>query len=441
MTSLTNQDVPDLNIGLIGFGTVGSGVARILGSQSELIARRAGRAIRIRRVVVRDPARPREFLPEGALVSTDIRDIVNDSEIQLAVQLIGGIHPAFEYAEQLLSAGKDVVTANKALIFEHGEHLFRHAGRNGRSIGFEAAVAGGIPVIAGVAQALAGNQIRSIEAILNGTSNFILTHMLDDGRSYADVLKQAQELGYAEADPAMDVDGTDAAQKLAILTRLAFGTRVPLKAFVRQGIENLEYLDLKIAAELGYKIKLLATSRLHNGHLELSVQPTLIRASQTVAKTDGANNIVAIEGDAVGVVTFSGAGAGQLPTASAVVADIVDHAIGRSGPTFRSLLRAESQAELPIQPIEDLSRRYYLRFTVDDRAHVLADITDVLGRNNISISSVRQDETHDSNGEPGAARLVIMTHRTTEGSLIAADSELNQLSCIRGNSIRLPVAD
>ena len=256
-----------LNIALIGFGTVGSGVARILDTQAAAIASRAGREIRIRRVVVRDASKPRPFLPAGVNVTTDIAEVVNDPNIQLVAQLVGGVDPAYGYMKQFLAAGKDIVTANKALIYTHGAELFQLAAEQGRTIGFEAAVAGGIPIISAVTQALTGNRILSLEAILNGTSNFILTRMLDDKHSYGDVLKEAQALGYAEADPAMDVDGTDAAQKLVILTRLAFSTSVALNDFVRQGIDNLELLDLQVADDLGYKIKLLATARLNDGRL------------------------------------------------------------------------------------------------------------------------------------------------------------------------------
>lgn len=433
---------PPLNIALIGFGTVGSGVARILQDQSDDIARRAGRSIHIRHVVVRDTAKARAHLPENASVSDSIDSAVADPNVQLAVQLIGGIEPAFDYLRTFLAAGKDIVTANKALIYEHGEELFRTAADQGRTIGFEAAVAGGIPVISAVTQALTGNDIISIEAILNGTSNFILTRMLADGQSYADVLKDAQDLGYAEADPTMDVDGTDAAQKLSILTWLAWGTPVRLQDFVRQGIDNLQLQDLQAASELGYKIKLLATARVHENRLELSVQPTLIRRDRTIAQIDGADNIAAVTGSAVGKTTFSGAGAGQLPTASAVMADIIDYATGRTAVTFPSVIRSFAKDSPQLQPQDELSRRYYLRLTVDDRPHVLADITDVLGRNDISISSVRQDETpEEDQAGAGLASLIIMTHRTTEGRLRAADAELSRLGCIHGSRIRLPMAD
>lgn len=438
--TIAMTQAPPLNIALIGFGTVGSGVARILSSQSDAIAVRAGREIRLRRVVVRDTSKTRKYLPSNIPVSDSVDDIIHDSEIQLAVQLMGGINPAHDYMVRLLKSGKDIVTANKALLYQHGTELFQLAADLGRTIGFEAAVAGGIPIISAVTQALTGNRILSLEAILNGTSNFILTHMLSRKQSYQEVLTEAQERGYAEADPAMDVDGTDAAQKLSILTQLAFSTRVPLEAFVKQGIDCLELLDLQVAWELGYKIKLLAISRLHDGRLEVSVQPTLIRRERTIAQIDGADNIVAVTGDAVGTTTFSGAGAGQLPTASAVMADIVDYATGRTQLTFQSILRSAAQPPLPLQPPEELSRRFYLRMTVDDRPHVLADIADILGRNEISIASVRQDETSDDSRQ-GTARLVIMTHETTEGRLRSAEESIRRLSSVQGNFIRLPIAD
>lgn len=427
-----------LQIALVGFGTVGSGVARILADHADGVADRAGRSVTIKRIVVRDTGRVREFVPDSAEVTDDIQAVVTDPEINLVVQLIGGISPAKNFMADFLNAGKDVVTANKALIYEHGRELFELAASKNCTIGFEAAVAGGIPVIAAVTQSLTGNRIQSIEAILNGTSNFILTQMLNYGQSYEDVLKEAQALGYAEADPAMDVDGTDAAQKLSILTQLAYATRVPLDSIVQQGIDGLELLDLQVAQELGYKIKLLATSRLNDDGLEVSVQPTLIPKHRTLAQIDGADNIVSILGDAVGRTTYSGAGAGQLPTASAVVADIIDYATGRAAVTFPSIVRSTEQSGVSLQPKDDLQRRFYLRFHVEDRAHVLADIADILGRHEISILSVRQDERRDGHDY---ARLVIMTHQTTEGRLSAADQELSELECIAGTSIRLPVAE
>ena len=431
----------DLNIALVGCGTVGTGVVRILQSSLESMRQRTGRTIHLRRVIVQNVGKPRNVDLGSIPVSSDIRTVIDDPAIQTAIHVVGGISPALEDVTRLLQAGKDVITANKALLYEHGAELFALAGQLKRTICFEAAIAGGIPIISAVNTALTANRIVSIEAILNGTSNFILTRMLDRRETYDAVLAEAQARGYAEADPAMDVDGTDAAQKLSILTQLSFGTRVSLRDIVRQGIQQIELLDLLVAAELGYRVKLLATSRLANERLEVSVQPTLVRANRAIGMTSGADNIVSIEGDAVGVIRLSGAGAGQMPTASAVVADVIDYATGRAAITFQSILRVLKQKPIPLQPQEELSRRYYLRYTVADQPHVLADIADILGRNQISISSVRQDETDDVADESGVARLVIMTHRTTEGRLRNADSEIAALSSIRGDRIRMPITD
>lgn len=432
---------PDLNIALVGCGTVGSGVVKILQSSSELLTQRTGRSISLRRVVVRDINKRRDAALGSLPVSDDIQTVINDPEIHAVIHVVGGINPARGDVSSLLQAGKDVITANKALLYAHGAELFEMAQKLNRTICFEAAVAGGIPIISAVTTALTANRIVSIEAILNGTSNFILTRMLDRRQTYEDVLTEAQARGYAEADPAMDVDGTDAAQKLSILTQLAYGTSVPLDAIVRQGIQHIELLDLLVAAELGYRVKLLATSRLSRNRLEISVQPTLVKADRPVALTNGADNIVSIEGDAVGLMRFSGAGAGQMPTASAVMADVIDYATGRAAITFQSLQRMQNREPVALQPQGELSRRYYLRFTVADRPHVLADIADILGRNEISISSVRQDETADVDDESGVARLVIMTHRTTEGRLRAADAAIASLASLRGKRIRMPIAD
>lgn len=431
----------ELKIALVGCGTVGSGVVRILQSSGDQLTSRAGRRLVLKHVVVKNPDRQRDVSLDNYTVSSTIDSVVNDPDIQVAIHVVGGIQPALNDVTRLLKAGKDVITANKALLYAHGEELFALAGELNRTICFEAAVAGGIPIISAVNTALTANDVLSIEGILNGTSNFILSRMYDRRQTYEEVLREAQARGYAEADPAMDVDGTDAAQKLSILTRLAFGTRVPLDAIVRQGIQHIELLDLIVAAELGYRIKLLATSRLSKGRLEVSVQPTLVRADRPVALTSGADNIISIEGSALGMLRLAGAGAGQMPTASAVVADIIDYATGRAALTFRSLLRMQQREPIPMQPQEELSRRYYLRFTVADRPHVLADIADVLGRNAISISSVRQDETEDMADGTGVARLVIMTHRTTEGRLRAADAEVASLNSLRGARIRMPIAD
>lgn len=437
--------ISPLRVALIGLGTVGTGVARILTEHSERITRRAGRPIEICRAVVRDLNKPRGVsLPDG-IVTDRIETVIDDPEINVAIQLIGGIDPARQFMFSLLESGKDVVTANKALLCEHGDELFRKARELGRCITFEAAVAGGIPIIAAVGQSLAANQIRSIEAILNGTSNFILTEMLATGRPYADVLREAQALGYAEADPSMDVDGTDAAQKLVILAQLAFGTKVPLSAFPRQGIDTLELADLKYADELGYTVKLLAVASLTDGQLEMHVQPTLVRHDRPIAKVDGPFNMIAVDGDAIGRAWFSGPGAGQMATASAVVADLIDVAVGRAQLTFPRLDLWQESPPLPVQPVEEIARRYYLRFNVIDRPHVFAEIADILGRHGISLASIIQHEAPEvETTEPAVASIVpvvAMTHRTTEGALRQADAELDKLESLVSPRIRMPVAD
>lgn len=447
-----------LNVAIVGLGTVGSGVARVLLEQPERIERRCGRPVGLRRAVVRDLSKPRDVdLPAGVLTD-DVEAVIGDESIDVVLQLIGGVDPARDIMRRLLEAGKDVVTANKALIYEHGDELFRIARENGRVIAFEASVCGGVPVIAAIGQALAGNQVRAIEAILNGTSNFILTEMLDGDCDYADVVRRAQELGYAEADPAMDVDGTDAAQKLVILTQLAFGTKPSLDDFTVRGIDTLELADLKYADELGYAVKLLAVCKQVNGELEMHVQPTLIRHDRPLAEISGVYNQLAVEGDVIGRVWFSGMGAGQMATSSAVLADLVDIAVGRAALTFPRLDLWRNDAPLPVKKPEDVEARFYLRFNVEDRPHVFADIADILGRHQISLASIIQHEAPEIDEPPvlissaathpsGAAAdfptvpVVVMTHRTTEGQLRAADAELDRLTSLRSPRIRMPVSD
>jgi homoserine dehydrogenase len=330
-------------------------------------------------------------------------------------------------------------------LCEHGPELFAAARERGRCIAFEASVAGGIPIISVLGQSMTANQITAIAAIINGTSNFILTEMFRTRASYDDTVREAQRLGYAEADPAMDVNGTDAAQKLTILTQLAYGTRVLPGQFPVQGIDTIEPTDLVYAHELGYAVKLLAVARLAKGQLEMHVQPTLIRHGRPLAQVNGAHNMIALTGDAVGQTWYSGPGAGQMPTASSVVADIIDVAVGRAAITFRRLDLWSEQPPCPLQPVAAIYRRYYLRFNVADRPHVMADITDILGRHAISLASVIQHEAPEPEAENGASAaivpLVIMTHRTTEGQLRTALAELNALDSVRNPSICMPVSD
>lgn len=428
-----------VKIAIIGLGTVGSGVAKILLDNPDRIRRRGGRAVEIRHAVVRDLTRSRDVsLAEGVL-TTDVNRAINDPEVEIVIQLIGGIDAARETMLATLKAGKDVVTANKALLCEHGTELFAEAKRLGRTIAFEAAVAGGIPIIAAVGQSLAANQITSIHAILNGTSNFILTEMLDREQSYVNILKEAQDLGYAEANPAMDVDGTDAAQKLSILVQLAFGTKVDLATIKKEGIDRIELADLKNAAELGYKIKLLAVARLVDEQLEMHVQPSLIKSNRPLAQTDGAYNIIALKGDAIGRAWFAGPGAGQMPTASAVVADLIETVSGRTAISFDRLDLWRNEPAFKLRPPAETRSRHYMRFNIEDQPHVLADIADILGRNEISIASVLQHEAPEvEEGTSARVPLVIMTHKTTEGRLQAADAEISKLPHVDSPYMRMP---
>jgi homoserine dehydrogenase len=434
-----------LRIAIVGMGNVGSGVAKILTRQSDLIVRRAGRPIEIRRATVRDLSRDRGVsLPDGVLTD-DIESVIADPTIEVVAQLMGGLEPARTVMLRLLEAGKNIVTANKALLCEHGDEIFAKARECGRCVAFEAAVAGGIPIIATVGQSLAANQITSLEAILNGTSNFILTEMLNRNASYGEVLREAQELGYAEADPAFDIDGTDAAQKLVLLTQLAFGTKVGLDRFPRQGLDTLELADLLYARELGYKVKLLAVSRLVQDRLEMHVQPTLIKWDRPLASIDGAFNAVSIVGDAVGRTGYSGPGAGQMPTASAVVSDLIDMAVGRAALTFPRLELWGSRDPIPLVEPQEITGRFYLRFQVEDRPRVFAEVADILGQHEISLASIIQHEAPEPDEQNGGSLpivpLVVMTHRTQLGNLLEADRELSKLGVLREPRVRLPVAD
>ena len=426
-------------IAIVGLGTVGSGVAQILLQNQEQVAHRAGQPIELTHAIVRDLKKERSVaLPDG--IVTDNCDVAFGDDVDIVLELVGGTTFAKDIVIRALQSGKDVVTANKALICEHGDEIFDLARKNGRTIVFEAAVAGGVPIIEAVSQSLSANRITKIQGILNGTCNFILSEMFEQGQSYEEALSKAQQLGYAEADPFMDVSGTDAAQKLTILTQLAFGTKVHTSEFLVQGIDTLGLHDLVNAAALGFRIKLLATAKVIDGQLELHTQPTLIRESRPIADVAGAYNMIEVVGDAVGETLFSGMGAGQMPTASAVVSDVIDLALGRAQLTFGHLDLWGKREPMPILPKEKIHRRYYLRFQVQDKPHTLADIADILGRHDISISSCLQSEmdeiTNDSN-----VPLIIMTHQTFEGNMIAADEELSKLDSIEFPYVRLPLRD
>ncbi len=427
-------------VAIVGLGTVGTGVARLLLEFGDRTARHAGRRLVLEQIVVRDLEKARTIKLPAGLLSDDLKRITRDPEITTVALLMGGVEPARSIMLELLASGKNIVTANKALLAAHGPELFDRARELGRSIAFEASVAGGIPIIANISQCLSANQIQSIHAILNGTSNYILTQMEAHGTSYADAVLEAQRMGYAEADPTMDVDGSDAAQKLAILSHLAFGARVAWNEIPRQGIDTLDLADLRYAKELGYRIKLLAVALLNSGDLELHVSPTLVKLGSPLAEVRGAYNAISVVGDAVGRVFFSGLGAGQMPTASAVVADLIVSVVGLSAFTFRTLVLLSNQcARVGTSDYASVSGRYYLRFNVADRPSVLAEIAGALGKENISIASVIQHEAEE--GSQGVVPLVIMTHNTTEGALGRAIDAIDRLAFMRGRSVRMRVRE
>ena len=438
-------------VALVGMGTVGTGVARLLYDFGDRTAQHAGTALWLEQIVVADPAKQRSVdLPKG-LISSDLKRITKDPEIKVVAHLVGGLEPARTILLDLLEAGKDVVTANKLLIAEHGAELFDRARELGRSIAFDACVAGGIPIITNIGQCFSANQILSLRGILNGTTNFIVSQMEEKGASYADALKEAQRLGYAEPDPTMDVSGGDAAQKLAILAHLAFGARVHWSEIPCVGIDTLDPADLKYAKELGYRIKLMAVAQLHDqvvgtlrvpsAGLELHVSPTLVKIGTPLAEVRQAFNAISVVGDAVGPVFFHGLGAGQMPTASAVVADMIDTAVGRTQITFRTLaLWSNREARVEMLPHEKLSGRYYLRFTVEDRPGVLAEIAGLLGKHGISIASVIQHEPSGDGGDR-TVPLVIMTYRAGEGAAASAMAEIERLNCVRAKPVRMRVLE
>jgi homoserine dehydrogenase len=433
-----------VRVGVVGLGTVGSGVVRLLVESADHITRHAGRPIVVERAVVRDVHKPRTVQVPGNRVSADICDISRDPSISVAALLVGGLEPARSMMVELLEHGKDVVTANKALLAEHGPELFELARKRGRSIAFEAAVAGGIPIVAAIGECLAANRIESIRGILNGTSNFILSRMEEDGADYAEVLALAQAKGYAEADPSMDVDGTDATQKLAILSHLAFGVWVPWGEIPRTGIEGIDLDLLTYAAQLGYRIRLVAVASRTDGRIALRVAPALVRIGTPLAETRGAYNAVSIVGDAVGRMFFHGLGAGQMPTASAVVADIIDTVVGRTAITFRTtgVLDADSAAA-KITGVES-RERHFLRIRVTDRPGVLARITGILGDHGISIASVIQHGAADRDataGDVAVVPLVIMTHESDSAPVRAALAAIDRCDAVHGPSVCLSVLD
>ena len=429
-----------VNVGLLGLGTVGGGTFNVLRRNADEIARRAGRAIQVTRAAAReyDPDR----LPgiQAVEVSTDAFEIVRDPGIDIVVELIGGYSPARELVLEAIDHGKHVVTANKALIALHGNEIFARAQEKGVMVAFEAAVGGGIPVIKAIREGLAANRIEWMAGIINGTGNFILTEMRDKGRDFDEVLREAQALGYAEADPTFDVEGIDAAHKLTILASIGFGIPLQFDRTYTEGISGITREDVAYAEELGYRIKHLGFTRCTPAGVELRVHPTLIPERRLIANVDGVMNAVLVKGDAVGPTLYYGAGAGSEPTASAVVADIIDVTrVLTADPENRVphlAFQPDALSDLPILPMEDVVTAYYLRMQVQDRPGVLAEVTKILGDLSISIEAVIQKEA-----EEGARHvpLILLTHRVREGQMNQAIAAIEALDAVEGRITRIRV--
>jgi homoserine dehydrogenase len=427
-----------VNVGLLGLGTVGGGTVNVLQRNADEITRRAGRGIRVTHAAARRLDQARSCSVEGIELTTDPYAVVNNKDVAIVVELIGGYEPARELVLKAIANGKHVVTANKALIAKHGNEIFAAAQAKGVIVAFEAAVAGGIPVIKAIREGLAGNRIEWVAGIINGTSNFILTEMRDKGRDFADVLAEAQRLGYAEADPTFDIEGIDAAHKLTILASIAFGIPLQFDKVYTEGISHITPADVGYAAHFGYRIKHLGISRRAPGGVELRVHPTLIPHRRLIANVDGVKNAVLVMGDAVGPTLYYGAGAGAEPTASAVVADLVDEVrVLTSDPENRVphlAFQPDALEDLPILPMSQVETAYYLRMQAADRPGVLADVTRILADQEISIEALLQMEP-----EPDQTQVpvIILTHRVKEARMDSAIARIEGLASIVGKVTRI----
>ena len=426
-----------INVGLLGVGTVGGGTATVLKRNAAEISRRAGRDIVLKMAANLDLDAARAIVGDGVDVVADGFAVARHPDIDIVVELIGGTGIAKDLVLAAIDSGKHVVTANKKLLAEHGNEIFARAQEKGVTVAFEAAVAGGIPIIKALREGLSANHIEWIAGIINGTSNFILTEMRDKGSAFADVLAEAQRLGYAEADPTFDIEGHDAAHKLTIMAALAYGIPMQFDKAYLEGISKLTARDIRYAEELGYRIKLLGITRRTDKGVELRVHPTLIPEKRLIANVDGVMNAVMVKGDAVGATMYYGAGAGSLPTASAVVADIIDVTrLATADPEHRVphlAFQPDRLADLPILPIGEVESSYYLRVNVIDRAGVLAELTHILASEGISIEALIQ-----KGSERGAeAEIVLLTHRVVEKHVNAAIAQIEALDSVTGSVTKL----
>ena len=423
---------PVVNVGLIGLGTVGTGVARALLERGRLLEQRVGARIVLKRVCDRNPKRAKALHLSAAAITTDARQVLRDPDIHVVVELIGGIEPASSFILEAIRQGKHVVTANKALLANEGRKLFAAADRYGADVYFEASVGGGIPIIKALREGLIANELNAILGIINGTSNYILTNMRDAGLSFHEALAEAKAHGYAERNPSLDVDGHDAAHKLTILTLLGFGTQVDLPEIHTEGISHISLADIQYADELGYRVKHLAIAKRVDHELEVRVHPALLAKSHLLANVNGVYNAIYVHGDLVGGELFYGRGAGQNPTASAVVSDLADvarnlaHGIAKRVPIFTTPHRP-----LRVRRMDDIETRYYMRFTVIDKPGVLATIASILGRHRISIASVHQKERRAARIVP----VVMMTHDAKEADLRKALAVIDRLGAVKSKTV------
>jgi len=427
-----------IKIGLLGFGTVGTGVVKTILEQQALLRSRVGAALELKKIVDLDISTSRDVKVDKALLTGDVHEVLNDPEIQIVVELIGGYEPARSFMLQAIRNGKHVVTANKALLAVHGKEIFEAASRHHVDIGFEASVGGGIPIIRSLREGFVANNFTEIYGILNGTTNYILTEMTEKGESFAEVLKRAQEFGLAEADPTFDIEGIDPAHKIIILAYLAFGTHIGMDRVLTEGISNLNTVDIKFARELGYKIKLLAIAKQTDHAVEVRVHPTMLAVDHLLAKVDGSFNAVYVVGNIVDSTLFYGRGAGMMPTASAVTGDIVD--ISRNilkGISNRVpfIHQPDESSVLTVQAPDQFLSRYYFRFTVLDRPGVLSKISGVLAEHNISIASVIQKEVHPVD----SVSVVMLTYRASECDIQQALAKIDELDIVTAKTVLIRV--
>jgi homoserine dehydrogenase len=416
-----------INVGIIGFGTVGSGAVRILLENKDILEERLGFELNLKKIATRNVNKERVIKVSEGMVTADVNDLLNDPDIHIVVELVGGITPAKDFILKAIRKGKHVVTANKALLATEGDEIFKAAQKAGVEIGFEASVAGGIPIIKVLREGLIANRIRAVYGIINGTSNYILTKMTEENVEFSDALKEAQKLGYAEADPTMDIEGIDSAHKLAILAFLSYGIPIPFEAISVEGISQITTQDIEFASEFGYKIKLLAIAKETDNEIELRVHPTMLPKDYLIAKVEGAFNAIYVEGDATGSTLYYGRGAGDMPTGSAVVSDIASIARNISKNAIgRIPLMSATAREVTIKRIDDVVSMYYFRFSALDRPGVLSKISGILGNYNISIASVIQKGRRIGEAVP----LVVLSHQAKESDVRQAIKEIDRLPVV-----------